>query len=148
MGDSQNYLRIRKAAEFLGVPEATLGRWEREGKIVSYRHAPSEHRWYRRADRERMRREHEGDTPGSRHGPTWQVIWEDDGYPYTTLPGHLALRSDTDGKEPWSSEELDLLLGWFARYPLPCLSADEFAGCFLPGVSPERLREHLTAHPA
>jgi hypothetical protein len=148
MDDPQSYLRIKKAAEFLGVTETTLRHWERGGEIVSHRHPIYRYGLYKRADLEALLQKHGGDMPSSQHGLVWQVIWEDSGYPYTTLPGDLALRLDSDTAEPWSNEELELLLGWFARYPLPWLSAGEIASRFLPAISPERLREHLTTHPA
>ncbi len=40
------YLRIKKAAQFLGVTENTLRNWEKTNKINVYRHPQNEHRLY------------------------------------------------------------------------------------------------------
>jgi MerR family copper efflux transcriptional regulator len=50
----QNYLRIKQAAEFLGVSESTLRNWERNGKITTYRHPISRYRLYKKADLENL----------------------------------------------------------------------------------------------
>jgi DNA (cytosine-5)-methyltransferase 1 len=46
------YLRIREAAEFLGVSPNTLRNWGREDKIPEFRHPVNNYRLYRRADLE------------------------------------------------------------------------------------------------
>jgi len=46
------YLRIREAAEFLGVAPNTLRNWGREDKIPEFRHPVNNYRLYRRSDLE------------------------------------------------------------------------------------------------
>ena len=46
------YLRIREAAEFLGVSPNTLRNWGREDKIPEIRHPFNNYRLYRRSDLE------------------------------------------------------------------------------------------------
>ena len=46
------YLRIREAAEFLGVSPNTLRNWGREDKIPEFRHPLNNYRLYRRSDLE------------------------------------------------------------------------------------------------
>jgi MerR family transcriptional regulator, copper efflux regulator len=46
------YLRIREAAEFLGVSPNTLRNWGREDKIPEFRHPVNNYRLYRRSDLE------------------------------------------------------------------------------------------------
>lgn len=48
----RDYLLIRDAASFLGVSEATLRNWDREGKIAAYRNPANGYRLFRRADLE------------------------------------------------------------------------------------------------
>jgi DNA (cytosine-5)-methyltransferase 1 len=50
------YLRIREAAEFLGVSPNTLRNWGREDKIPEFRHPVNNYRLYRRADLEEVLR--------------------------------------------------------------------------------------------
>ena len=57
MTNLQNYLRIKQAAEFLGVSESTLRNWGRNGKITTYRHPISRYRLYKKADLEGLLRE-------------------------------------------------------------------------------------------
>lgn len=40
------YLRIKEAAQFLGVTENTLRNWEDVKKINAYRHPQNDHRLY------------------------------------------------------------------------------------------------------
>ena len=54
MTNLQGYLRIKQAAEFLGVSEPTLRNWERGGKITTYRHPISRYRLYKKADLEAL----------------------------------------------------------------------------------------------
>ena len=53
----QNYLRIKQAAEYLGVSESTLRNWGRNGKITTYRHPISRYRLYKKADLEGLLKE-------------------------------------------------------------------------------------------
>ena len=54
MFNLQSYLRIKQAAEFLGVSESTLRNWERSEKITTYRHPISRYRLYKKADLEAL----------------------------------------------------------------------------------------------
>lgn len=47
---SDDYLTVKKAAEFLGVSTQTLRRWDAAGKLKPVRHPASDYRFYRRAD--------------------------------------------------------------------------------------------------
>jgi DNA (cytosine-5)-methyltransferase 1 len=51
------YLRIREAAEFLGVSPNTLRNWGREQKIPELRHPVNNYRLYRRSDLEGILRQ-------------------------------------------------------------------------------------------
>jgi len=46
----RDYLLIREAASCLGVSEATLRNWDREGKIAAYRNPVNGYRLFRKAD--------------------------------------------------------------------------------------------------
>ena len=48
----RDYMLIQEAASFLGVSEATLRNWDREGKIAAYRNPINGYRLFRRADLE------------------------------------------------------------------------------------------------
>jgi len=50
----QKYLRIKQAAEFLGVSGSTLRNWDRGGKIIAYRHPINRYRLYKKADLEAL----------------------------------------------------------------------------------------------
>jgi MerR family copper efflux transcriptional regulator len=52
MHNLQNYLRIKEAAEFLGVSPGTLRNWDRAGKIPSRRHPISGYRLFKKTDLE------------------------------------------------------------------------------------------------
>ena len=58
----QKYLRIKQAAEFLGVSESTLRNWDRGGKIVAYRHPINRYRLYKKADLEGLLKQIEKST--------------------------------------------------------------------------------------
>ena len=49
----KTFLKISEAAEFLGVHPDTLRRWERSGKMRSFRHPFNRYRLYRQEDLER-----------------------------------------------------------------------------------------------
>jgi DNA-binding transcriptional MerR regulator len=49
-----DYLRIKDAANFLGVTENTLRNWEHKQKIAVYRHPQNRHRLYDKNDLELM----------------------------------------------------------------------------------------------
>ena len=57
MTNLQNYLRIKQAAEFLGVSQPTLRNWERSGRITTYRHPISRYRLYKKEDLEELLKE-------------------------------------------------------------------------------------------
>ena len=50
------YLRIREAAEFLGVSPNTLRNWGREQKVPEFRHPVNNYRLYRQSDLEAILR--------------------------------------------------------------------------------------------
>ena len=51
------YLRIKEAAEFLGVAPNTLRNWGRDGRIPEYRHPVNNYRLYDEKDLERLLKE-------------------------------------------------------------------------------------------
>jgi excisionase family DNA binding protein len=51
------YLKIRDAANVLGVHPDTLRRWEREKKLNTYRHPLNRYRLYLRSELENLLRE-------------------------------------------------------------------------------------------
>ena len=51
-----DYLRIKEAAEFLGVSPNTLRNWGRDGKIAEHRHPVNNYRLYKRIDLTRLLR--------------------------------------------------------------------------------------------
>lgn len=52
MKNLKSYMTIGEAAQFLGVTEMTLRRWDKAGKFKAYRHPMSNYRLYRRSDLE------------------------------------------------------------------------------------------------
>ena len=50
----RDYLLIRDAASFLGVSEATLRNWDREGKIAAHRNPINGYRLFKKADLEAL----------------------------------------------------------------------------------------------
>ena len=51
-----DYLRIKEAAEYLGVSPNTLRTWGREGKITEHRHPMNNYRLYKKSDLARLLR--------------------------------------------------------------------------------------------
>jgi len=49
-----DYFTIKDAAEFLGVSEMTLRRWDSAGKLKSYRHPINNYRLYKKIDLEKI----------------------------------------------------------------------------------------------
>jgi DNA (cytosine-5)-methyltransferase 1 len=49
-----SYLRIREAADFLGVSPNTLRNWGREERIPEFRHPVNNYRLYLRSDLEKI----------------------------------------------------------------------------------------------
>jgi DNA (cytosine-5)-methyltransferase 1 len=50
----EGYLRVKEAAELLGVAPNTVRSWGEAGKIPEYRHPVNNYRLYKRADLERL----------------------------------------------------------------------------------------------
>lgn len=44
------YLRIKEAAEYLGVSPNTLRNWGRDGRIIEHRHPVNNYRLYKKSD--------------------------------------------------------------------------------------------------
>lgn len=55
MSFNDEYLPIKKAAEYLGVSPQTLRRWDEEGKLRPVRHPASRYRFYKRTELEPFR---------------------------------------------------------------------------------------------
>ena len=49
---NEGYLRVKEAAELLGVSPNTVRAWGAEGKIPEYRHPVNSYRLYKREDLE------------------------------------------------------------------------------------------------
>jgi excisionase family DNA binding protein len=60
MESLKSYMRIKEAAEFLGVSQGTLRNWGRNGKISTHRHPINGYRLYRKTDLEALLRQVEG----------------------------------------------------------------------------------------
>lgn len=50
------YLRIKEAAEYLGVSPNTLRNWGRDGRIIEHRHPVNNYRLYKKEDLTRLLR--------------------------------------------------------------------------------------------
>lgn len=53
MGRGKNirdYLRVKEAAEYLGVSPSTVRNWERDGKLAAYRNPMNKYRLFRKSD--------------------------------------------------------------------------------------------------
>lgn len=57
MPNPGEYLRVKEAAELLGVPPNTVRAWGGEGKIPEYRHPINPFRLYKRTELESVLRE-------------------------------------------------------------------------------------------
>ena len=53
----EGYVRVKEAAEILGVSPNTVRAWGAAGKIEEYRHPANNYRLYRRTDLERLMRQ-------------------------------------------------------------------------------------------
>ena len=62
----RGYLLIQEAASFLGVSEATLRNWDREGKIPAHRNPINGYRLFKRTDLEALL--HEVERSGRNRG--------------------------------------------------------------------------------
>lgn len=56
MDKLDGYLRIKEAAEYLGVSANTLRNWGRDGKITEHRHPVNNYRLYKKDDLTRLLR--------------------------------------------------------------------------------------------
>lgn len=54
MPRTDEYLRVKDAAAFLGVAPNTIRNWGRDEKLPEYRHPVNNYRLYRRRDLEKM----------------------------------------------------------------------------------------------
>lgn len=52
MTNLKQYVRVKEAAEFLGVSPMTLRNWDQSGKLVSTRNPMNGYRLYKRSDLE------------------------------------------------------------------------------------------------
>ena len=59
----KDFLRVRVAAEFLGVSPNTIRNWSRDGKIPVHRNPINGYRLYEKSDLERLLREINRSTP-------------------------------------------------------------------------------------
>lgn len=56
---STGFMTVKEAAEYLGVSEVTLRRWDRAGKLSARRHPINGYRLYLQAELERLRQQAE-----------------------------------------------------------------------------------------
>ena len=56
MDKLKDYLRVKEAAEFLGVSPNTIRNWSREGKLKTFRNPINGYRLFRRQDLEKFLR--------------------------------------------------------------------------------------------
>jgi DNA (cytosine-5)-methyltransferase 1 len=61
----EGYLRVKEAAELLGVSPNTVRSWGEAGKIPEYRHPVNNYRLYKKADLERLLTKVKRSTSGS-----------------------------------------------------------------------------------
>jgi len=58
----ESYLRIKQAANYLGVSPATLRNWGLAGKIAEHRHPVNNYRLYKKVDLDQLLRKAEAET--------------------------------------------------------------------------------------
>lgn len=56
-------MRVKEAAEFLGVSELTIRNWDKKGKLPAHRHPANNYRLYRMADLEKITNKIEKNRP-------------------------------------------------------------------------------------
>jgi excisionase family DNA binding protein len=56
MKNLKSYMTIGEAARFLGVTEMTLRRWDKAGKLKSYRNPANNYRLYKKRELEKFLR--------------------------------------------------------------------------------------------
>jgi DNA (cytosine-5)-methyltransferase 1 len=54
---TKGYLRVKEAAQLLGVSPNTVRAWGAQGKIPEYRHPANRYRLFKRADLERLNKQ-------------------------------------------------------------------------------------------
>jgi len=59
----QGYIRVKEAAELLGVSPNTVRAWGAQGKIPEYRHPANNYRLYKSEELERLLRQIEASAP-------------------------------------------------------------------------------------
>ena len=59
----RQYLKIKDAAEYVGVTPLTLRNWDRKGKLAAYRHPANNYRLYLLGDLEKFIKRIEGVKP-------------------------------------------------------------------------------------
>jgi len=64
----EGYLRVKEAAQLLGVSPNTVRAWGADGKIPEYRHPLNNYRLYKRADLEKVLRQLEKSVTRSPRG--------------------------------------------------------------------------------
>lgn len=47
-------MTVKEAAEFLGISNETLRRWDKKGKLKAYRHPVNRYRLYKKQDLENL----------------------------------------------------------------------------------------------
>ena len=63
---NEGYVRVKEAAELLGVCSNTVRAWGAEGRIPEYRHPANNYRLYKRKDLEKLLRRLENSVRKSR----------------------------------------------------------------------------------
>ena len=53
---NEGYVRVKEAAEILGVSPNTIRAWGADGKITEYRHPANNYRLYKRVELEKLLR--------------------------------------------------------------------------------------------
>jgi DNA (cytosine-5)-methyltransferase 1 len=64
----EGYLRVKEAAELLGVAPNTVRNWGEAGKIPEYRHPVNNYRLYKRAELEQLLKTVKRSAPRRRQG--------------------------------------------------------------------------------
>jgi len=49
-----DFMTVKEAAEFLGISNETLRRWDKKGKLKAYRHPVNRYRLYKKQDLENL----------------------------------------------------------------------------------------------
>lgn len=54
MTNFKGYIKVKEAAEILGVSIMTLHRWDAKGKLKSFRHPINRYRLYKKSDLKKL----------------------------------------------------------------------------------------------